>query len=517
MNTKQIYIGLLLAAVVFIAFLIGKLITNHIPLPDIQQNEIPEMFPDYSDIVIPVNIAPLNFRISEKAKKYIIAFSNAKGDKIVMKSKDSEISIPSGKWRKFLKASINHDYKVETWIRNEVNQWVQYKSFSNHVAGDKIDKYIAFRHINAGYILWEKMGIYQRNLENYRQTPVLLNDRTDRNCMHCHTFCDRDPGKMLLHLRRPPSGTILYNNGETTFLNTGTKYTMSACVYPSWHPNGNLIAFSVNIINQKFHAAGKFINSVIDVASDIVVYDIAKNRITTCPELSTKSLENLPVWSHDGKYLYYISCFDYNTHVPDTAVKYDLLRIAYNASNGTWGQTDTLITANETGKSISFPEVSPDGKYMIFCMSDYGYFTVYSPTSDLYLMNLESREYSKLAVNSDYVESFHSWASNSKWFLFISKRLDGLYSRVFFSYMDSTGSASKPFLLPQKDPDYYTTHVLNFNRPVFIKDKVGISADKLSKAAYSDKKDVTFDPEVDIDALSGATRIVRDVLKEHTN
>jgi hypothetical protein len=83
--------------------------------------------------------------------------------------------------------------------------------------------------------------------------------------------------------------------------------------------------------------------------------------------------------------------------------------------------------------------------------------------------------------------------------------------------VDSAGSVSKPFLLPQKDPDYYDAHVFNFNRPVFIKDKVSVGADKLTKAAYAQKKNVVFDPDVDVDALSGATRIERDVSKEHTN
>ncbi len=517
MNKKRndLFIGLVLLLLMVI--LAGRLAVYHIPSHAEQNDKYPDIFPDYMGIVVPVNIAPLNFKVNERAKSYLVVFSNTEGKKIVMRSDNAKISIPPGKWRRFLKAGVNQDYKVEIWARGNDKKWIKYKPWSNHIAGDRIDPYIAFRHINAGYILWEKMGIYQRNLENYRQTPILLNDRTDRNCMHCHTFCDRDPGKMLLHMRRPPSGTLLYNNGEVQFLNTGTKYTMSACVYPSWHPDGNLIAFSVNIIYQKFHAAGKFINSVNDAASDIVVYDIGKNMITTTPGLSTKSLENLPAWSHDGSYLYYISCSGADKQTPESEIKYDLLRIAYDNAHNTWGQTDTLITARETGKSISFPELSPDGKYLIFCMSDYGYFTVFSPTSDLYLMNLDSMKYSKLPVNSETVESFHSWSSNSKWFLFVSKRLDGLYSRVFFSYLDSTGTASKPFLLPQRDPDYYQAHFLNFNRPVFIKDKVTISADRLTKAAYAGKKDVTFDPDVDIDALSGATRIERDVTKEHTN
>lgn len=506
-----------LAALLLVCVIAGRLAVCHIPSHAEQKDELPVIFPDYQDIAVPVNIAPLNFRIEEDARRYMVVFSLENGEKIVRAKGHGKITIPPRKWRRFLESGIGRDFKVEVWGRNREGRWIKYRPWTNRITGDRLDPYIAFRQINAGYILWEKMGIYQRNLENYRQTPVLLNDRTDRNCMNCHTFCNRDPEKMLLHMRRPPSGTLLCNNGEIQFLNTATPYTMSACVYPSWHPDGNLIAFSVNIIHQKFHAAGKFINSVNDAASDIVVYNIGKNMLTTCPGLSTKSLETLPVWSPDGRYLYYISCSGAEKTTPDTAVRYDLLRMPYDNAGGTWGRADTLISSAETGKSVSFPELSPDGRYMIFCMSDYGYFTVYSPTSDLYLMDLATLRYEKLPVNSETVESYHSWSSNSKWFLFISKRIDGLYSRVFFSHLDSLGKASKPFLLPQRDPDYYDTHVFNFNRPVFISDKVRVSADQLTRAAYAEKKDVVFDPHVDVDALSGATRIERDVLKEHTN
>ena len=517
MDKKSKVFIIVSVSVLLIAVLAGRFTNHRIPSHAEQTDGLPDIFPDYRNIVIPVNIAPLNFRINENAGRYIVVFSDDKGKKIVRASDHGKITIPRRKWRRFLLSGINRDFKVEVWARNKKGSWVYYKPWINHVTGDKLDPYIAFRQINAGYILWEKMGIYQRNLENFRQTPILLNDRTDRNCMNCHTFCDRNPEKMLLHLRRPPSGTLLYNDGEVQFLNTATKYTMSACVYPSWHPDGNLIAFSVNIIHQKFHAAGKFINSVNDAASDIVVYNIAKNMLTTCPDLSTKSLETLPAWSHDGRYLYYVSCSGVDKTTPDTAFKYDLLRIAYDNNNGKWGKTDTLIHSKQTGKSVSFPELSPDGRYMVFCMTDYGYFTVYSPNSDLYIMDLKTQQYEKLPVNSETVESFHSWSSNSKWFLFVSKRIDGLYSRVFFSHLDSAGSASKPFLLPQRDPDYYEAHVFNFNRPVFVRDKVSVSADRLTRAAYKGVKNITFDPDVDVDALSGATRIERDVLKEHTN
>jgi hypothetical protein len=476
------------------------------------------IFPDYSGITIPYNIAPLNFRIEEKAQKYMVVISGNSGEKMVIKSSHPVIDIPIGKWKKLLKNNIGKDLSLTIYVKKQGQNWTKYPVITNHIANEEIDDHIVFRHINAGYILWEKMGIYQRNLENFDQKPILLNDRTDKNCMHCHTFANYDPDKFMLHLRRPPSGTLLYNNNEVKLLNTATPYTMSACVYPSWHPNGKLIAYSVNKIEQKFHSSDDGKINVYDKASDLVIYDIEKNMITTTPALSTKNLENLPAWSPDGNYLYYISAPPYSLESFNAGIKYDLVRIAYNQSLNAWGTPDTLLKAADTGMSLTFPVVSPDGRFLVFCMADQGYFTVYNPSSDLYIMDLTTREYSKMTVNSDQVESFHYWSSNGKWLMFISKRLDGLYSRVYFSYIDENGKASKPFILPQKDPEYYSSLMLNFNRPVFIKGEVTVSAAKLSEAAFGKAVDVKFDPRVDVDALSGASRFEkRDVKTEHSN
>ena len=511
---KKIIIYLIIPILIIIVFIFIQTFNKIVPSSYTELEENPIIFPDYINITLPDNIAPLNFKVNHAATKYIGVFKFNNEKKFVIGSRSGKIQITQFKWKKLLE-KCHGEYFVDIYIKETSGEWIKFKTIKNYVVEDKIDKYIAFRHINTGYILWEKMGIYQRNLENFKKTPILLNDRTNKNCMNCHTFHKHDPSKMVLHLRAAPSGTILYNNGDVKFINTGTKYTMSAGVYPSWHPNGNLIAFSVNKINQRFHSSSKRNIYVFDRASDIVVYNIEKNEVTTDPKISTKNLENKPVWSPDGKFLYYISGPEYHQNITiDTIVKYDLVRIPYDAELNTWGEVDTVLKAKETGKSITYPEISPDGKFLIFCMADYGYFNVHSPSSDLYIMNLETREYSKLPVNSDYVESYHCWSSNGKWILFVTKRFENLYSRVMFSYIDSLGNASKPFLLPQKDPDHYTYLSLNYNRPVFIKDKVKISAHKLSKAAYSGIQSVSFDPEIDIDALSGATRIESSVMYE---
>jgi len=472
------------------------------------------IFPDYTNISIPVNMAPLNFKINDGASKTIAVFSNGEM-KFNVKSDNSKIEIPISKWKKLLKKSAGKSISINIYSKTAGTQWVKYPTISNRVEVDEIDNYMVFRSISAGYILWEKMGIYQRNLTNFDQSPILLNSETNENCMSCHTFCKNDPSKMVLHLRSKPGGTLISNNGEIKLVDLKTNYTMSAGVYPSWHPDGKKIAFSVNLIKQKFHSADKKEINVYDIASDIIVYDIEKNIVTTSPKLSTGSLENLPVWSPDGEYLYYISAPKFDKTAPASDAMYDLLRIKYNTATGQWGNVDTLLSTKNTGKSISFPEISPDGKHLVFCMADYGYFTIFHQSSDLYIMNLDNFSYSKLAVNSESIESFHSWSSNGKWLSFVSKRLDGLYSQVYFSQIDEKGNASKPFILPQKDPDFYSTYALNYNRPEFIKDKVSVESYKLAEKAFSKAIKAQFDPKVEVNALSGATRL--EPVNEHTN
>ena len=83
-------------------------------------------------------------------------------------------------------------------------------------------------------------------------------------------------------------------------------------------------------------------------------------------------------------------------------------------------------------------------------------------------------------VNSDDVESFHTWSSDGKWLVFSSRRDDGLYTKPYFTHIDADGNAGKPFLLPQKNPlAYYKRLMQSYNLPAFTTGKVKISRRKL--------------------------------------
>jgi hypothetical protein len=69
--------------------------------------------------------------------------------------------------------------------------------------------------------------------------------------------------------------------------------------------------------------------------------------------------------------------------------------------------------------------------------------------------------------------------------VFSSKRDDGLFTRPYFSHIDSLGNASKPFVLPQENPLFYKTCLEIYNVPEFVKESVRINPQALAEAAFS--------------------------------
>ena len=436
--------------------------------------------PDYSSITIPPNIAPLNFRIIDKADLYLARFYNNEGTEFMVRSKNGEIKIPDRKWEGLLKTSGSGEYSIDIFTRNS-GEFTKYQTITNKISQEPVDKYLVYRLIEPGFETWNKMGIYQRNLENFRQTPIMLNSLSGGNCMNCHTFARNSGKDIMFHMRGENAGTIIFKDGEYSKVNTKTDSTISAGVYSSWHPSGDFIAYSVNNIVQSFPAIpGKKIE-VYDTLSDIVVYNIKKNIIVTTDQLSRPDiLETFPSWGPDGRSLYYCSAVKQSMENYDE-IRYDLMRIPFNPDNCSFGQPETIIKVSDKGKSISFPRISPDNKYLLFCLADYGNFTLWHPESDIYMLDLSTGEETLPAINSSRTESFHEWSSNGRWVVFSSRRDDGLYTRPYFSYFDSSGKMHKPFILPQKDPEFYTDFMKSYNVPELITSKVGLNPRKLEK------------------------------------
>jgi Tol biopolymer transport system component len=472
---------------VLLALSLFSACTERVKNPVIQ-DALPIMFPDYAGVTVPATIAPLNFTVNEVFEKINAVIEDTEGNKIEVQGK-KDIRIPAEKWHRMLKENKGGEITVTVAVRHE-NQWQQYLPFPIHISEYPIDESLVYRLIAPGYETYSRMGIYQRSLSDFRQTTLLENTAVAPSCVNCHSFRQTSASDMSLHVRGEYGGTLLQTGGNTDVVNLKRGGLISPGVYPYWHPQGRYIAYSTNTTQQMFHEAADKRIEVVDWESDIIVYDIERNEICVTPLLQTSNLETFPSFSPDGTTLYF-SCSSKQELPKDyREIRYNLCKIDFDPATGSFGtKTDTLVWADRDGKSVSFARPSYDGKYIMYVLSDYGNFSIWHREADLWLLDLQTGENRPLTeVNSPDTESYHSWSSNSRWFVFSSRRIDGLYTRPYIASIDETGRAGKPFLLPQKNTDYYSGSLYSFNIPEFVNGQVTLDIPELKKRLLSKER-----------------------------
>lgn len=467
----------------------------------------PVIFPDYTDVTIPVNIAPLNFRLEQEGATRVL-FSGKQMQFVV--SGNGTVRIPRGKWRALLQKTKAGKVEVTVYQQGKDTKWKAYAPFYFHVSPDSIDSHLTYRLIEPTYANWNEMGIYQRDLSSFDEKEIIANNKTGHNCMNCHAFNRRNPDEMVMHMRKTNPGTILIKDGKTVKLDTKTDFTISNFVYPYWHPAGNDIAFSTNNTQMSFYEAHDKIIEVYDLHSDIVMYNIEQNEVYTSPLLSSPDdLENFPVFSPDGKTLYYCTSPEVDSLPQHYArMQYKLCSIGFDAGRQTFAtRVDTLIDLTGRGKGVSLPSVSPDGRYILCSVASCGCFHSWDKESDLYLYNLSNRELRPMdELNSADSDSYSSWSSNSRWVVFSSRRFDGVYNRPFFAHIGADGKAGKPFPLPQEDPAFYESLFKAFNLPQFTTGEVRATPFEIAEAATGDKtRSVKYRQEAHSRKMAGGT------------
>jgi Tol biopolymer transport system component len=288
---------------------------------------------------------------------------------------------------------------------------------------------------------------------------------------------------MQFHARQANGGTIITYDGKIQKINMKNNKIISAGVYPAWHPTLKLIAYSVNKTGQSFHTRDLNKIEVEDAASDLIVFDLNKNKIMPI-ETGLEDFSVFPFWAPDGKYLYYCSAhFEYKDTITHEAeamlrykeIKYNIYRIPFDEKTYSFGPREIVFDAASMGKSATFPRISPDGRFLMFTLGGWGCFHIWHRDADLWIMDLKTMKYRPMAeINSNNTESYHSWSSNGRWVIFSTRRDDGGYTRPYIAYVDKNGIARKPFELPQDDPDYHHQFMKSYNIPEFMKGPVTI-------------------------------------------
>ena len=456
---------------------------NQIPSTFKESAQLPSIYPDYTNVTVPVNIAPLTFESDGKSDG-IVARLTVGEEEVVCGG--TKVQPDADDWKRLTEHAKGNAIKVEVYIEND-NEWTRFKPFNIYVSPDSIDPYISYRLIAPSYVTYEELTISQRCLENYDESVVYDNMLCSANnagqCINCHNYQQYNPERMQFHARQNLGGTVIAYDGKVRKINMSSDSILSAGVYPAWHPWLPIIVYSTNKTVQTFHITNPDKIEVYDISSDLIAYDVEKNELTNI-ENDTLEFEVFPAWAPDGKTLYYCSAhFEYNDTIDKgiefiqrfKEVKYNIYKKSFDTETYSFGPRELVFAADSLDKSATLPRISPDGRFLMFTLGKYGVFHIWHSDADLWLLDLAKCEVRNIEeINSNSVESYHSWSSNGRWVVFSSRRDDGNYTRPFIAHIDKNGHATKPFELPSADPHYHRQFLKCYNIPEFMKGPVTI-------------------------------------------
>ncbi len=476
----------------------------------------PKIYPDYIGVTVPVNIAPLNFELMTAADEAVTRYSC--GDYEVVCS-GLKVRPDFDEWHALTKAAHGKSIRVEVFSEKG-GQWVGFKPFQIQVSKDSIDPWLSYRLISPSFVSYEELTLNQRCLENFDEQVIvdnmLCSTEAGGQCVNCHSYQQYNPERMQFHARQTHGGTVISYDGKVEKISMQHDSLLSAGVYPAWHPQQKLIAYSTNKTMQSFHTGHRNKIEVLDSESDLILYDVDRHEVQTI-ERQPDELEIFPWWSPDGRWLYFCSAhFHYENDTVDQAeitmraeeLKYNIYRKPFRMEDRSFGPRELVFDADTLGMSATLPRISPDGRWLLFTMGEWGCFHIWHHDADLWMLDLSAFQKggaqptdstgipsyaSPLAeANSADTESYHSWSSNGRWVVFSSRRTDGVFTRPFIAHIDKEGRASKPFELPAADPDYHLQLMKSYNVPELMHGPVKLTPQQAAEALKGEGVSVKY-------------------------
>lgn len=449
----------------------------------------PDIYPDYVGVTVPCNIAPLNFLLRDSCEALYVTASS-EGYEIKSHRKGNEAIFNLREWRKLMEKARGKAVTVTVTALGG-GKWTRYRPFDVNVSVDRIDPYLTYRLIEPDYEVFSRLQIMERNVEDFSERVVCDYNAVGNRCMNCHTHAPGDSDLSFLYVRGEGGGMVLNDHGKLRLLNLKTPDMVSGSVYAQFDPTGRYIVFSTNVIIPAFHSRPDKRLEVFDTKSDVYVYDLQRDEVLRSPLLADSArLETFPTFLADGRGIYYCVADRPSRPLDVDSVHYSLCRIGFDPEHGRFGTgTDTIVAGIPGKRSVSHPRVSPDGKRLLYTVADFGTFPIWHREADLQMVDLTTGKIDSLrTVNSGMSDTYHCWSSTGRWFVFASKRDDGLYGKPYFAHVAADGSVSKPFLLPQKSPSFYDENLKSFNVPDLGRTPVSFNPGDVANRINSSKQ-----------------------------
>ena len=107
----------------------------------------PGIYPDYFDLVIPPNIAPLNFLVQEAGSSYFVKIHSKQGSPIKVYSRSGKIIIPERPWHKLLNLNRGQQLSFDIYVKPGIGRWNRFHTVKIEIATENIDPVLVYRRI----------------------------------------------------------------------------------------------------------------------------------------------------------------------------------------------------------------------------------------------------------------------------------------------------------------------------------------------------------------------------------
>jgi tetratricopeptide (TPR) repeat protein len=319
--------------------------------------------------------------------------------------------------------------------------------------------------------------------------PIVMNHMP--TCINCHSFSsdgktlgmdmDGPQGDKGAYALVPTAKKVVVQQADVFTWNKYNREKNTFGLFSRVSPDGKYV---VSAVDEEVHVVNyidfRFLQTFYPTKSRIAFYDRKTGAVAALPGASDSVyVQCNPVWSADGKRVAFLRAkarpawpasnspkAAFANDSLETPIKYDLYQVPFNGGMG--GKAEPISGASNTGKSVSFPKYSPDGKWIVFVQAKNG--LLMRPDSRLYIIPAEGGKARELACNLPLMNSWHSFSPNSKWLVFSSKAFTP-FTQMFLTHIDETGSASPAILISNSTAS---------NRAVNIPEFVDIGAEGIS-------------------------------------
>ncbi len=436
------------------------------------------VYPDYGkDLVLPCNIAPLNFHINNngtRRHRVHVTICDSTGnalDAITIKTR-GKVKFPLRTWKKITALAAHHRGSLNVRIDTAA-------PFVWTISTDSIDPYIIYRSGPFDDNPGGRLQVYQRSTQDFEHKLLIDNALTDNNCMNCHAVGAGNAARMVVHIRGAHAGTLVIHADSALKITIPAAYDFRLS-YPAHNPVHPYIAFATTKI-----APFGYVNPhrtqdlVADYGGRIVLYDTRRDRIFTAPTLSDPAYQyTFPTWSPDGRTLYFCRTATVNLDslTPENeketlaAFRYDLYKIDFNPDTDTFGTPEIVYPVSRHHVSAAMPAVHPSGRYILVSALLMGSHASQNQ-GDIYLIDTEKDTIRALdELNSPDGEAAAGWSVDGNWVVYRSKMQNGSNSALYIAHFEcdsAGGHFSTPFVLPERNSYYYNRNTRMQIFPVF--------------------------------------------------